>query len=127
MNESLFRNGVLLTVDFYRKSLKWNVNVLNAQHSRKIEALCRQFSLYQIITEPTHFTENSSYLLDIILVNNKNHVTASGVGDPFLDQNIRYHCPVLGIFKPRSHCTDVAMIHPDAGQPVYHDAPGHIS
>ena len=89
-------NDIIITGDF-------NFNVLNAQHSRKIEALCRQFSFYQIITEPTHFTENSSYLLDIILVNNKNHVTTSGVGDPFLDQNIRYHCPVFGI---QSQTTD---------------------
>ena len=60
-----------------------------------------------IITEPTNFTENSSSLPDIILVNNKNHVTTSGVGDPFLDQNIRYHCPVFGIFKftkPKVQC-----------------------
>ena len=30
-------------------------------------------------------------------------------------------------FKPHSHCDDVATVHPDAGQPVYRDAPGHIS
>ena len=29
-------------------------------------------------------------------------------------------------FKPHSHCAGVATVHPDAGQPVYHDAPGHI-
>ena len=29
--------------------------------------------------------------------------------------------------KPISHCADVATVHPDAGQPVYRDAPGHIS
>ena len=28
---------------------------------------------------------------------------------------------------PHSHCADVATVHPDAGQPVYPDAPGHIS
>ena len=32
-------NDIIVTGDF-------NFNVLNAQHSRKIEALCRQFSLY---------------------------------------------------------------------------------
>ena len=88
----------------------FNFNVLNAQHSRKIEALCRQFSLYKIITEPTHFTENSSSLLDIILVSNKNHVTTSGVGGPFLDQNIRYHCPVylesLSFQNPKFNVTN---------------------
>ena len=25
------------------------------------------------------------------------------------------------------YCADVATVHPDAGQPVYRDAPGHIS
>ena len=29
--------------------------------------------------------------------------------------------------KPHSHCAGVATVHPDAGQPVYRDAPGHIS
>ena len=28
--------------------------------------------------------------------------------------------------KPHSHCADVATVHPDAGQPVYRDAPEHI-
>ena len=33
-----FINDIIITWDF-------NFNVLNAQHSRKIEALCRQFAL----------------------------------------------------------------------------------
>ena len=35
-----------------------------------------------------------------------------------------FRSPVL---KPRSDCANVAMVHPDAGQPVYRDAPGNIS
>ena len=31
------------------------------------------------------------------------------------------------VIKPHSHCAGVATVHPDAGQPVYRDAPGHIS
>ena len=34
---------------------------------------------------------------------------------------------ILSNVKPHSHCADVATVHPDAGQPVYRDAPGHIS
>ena len=67
--------------------------------SRKIELLCTQFSLHQTINQPTHFTEHSSSLIDILLVSNKDHVVLSGVGDPFLNQEIRYHCPIYGIFK----------------------------
>ena len=40
------------------------------------------------------------------------------------------HCKKLKSiqsFKPHSHCADVATVHPDSGQPVYRDAPGHIS
>ena len=31
------------------------------------------------------------------------------------------------VLDPRSHCADGATVHRDAGQPVYRDAPGHIS
>ena len=31
------------------------------------------------------------------------------------------------VVKPHSQCAGVATVHADAGQPVYRDAPGHIS
>ena len=39
------------------------------------------------------------FLVDIIFVSNKDNLMFSGVGDPFLNQEMRYHCPVFGIFK----------------------------
>lgn len=83
---------IIITGDF-------NFNMLSEQSSRKIKDLCRQFSLSQIISQPTHFTENSSSLIDLLLVNDNNHVITSGVGDPFLQQDLRYHCPVFGVFN----------------------------
>ena len=83
---------IIVTGDF-------NLNVLNPQTARKIDSVCTQFSLYQSICEPTHFTENSSSLIDILLVNNKTHLIVSRVSDPFSNQEIRYHCPIYGIFK----------------------------
>ena len=76
-----------------------NLNLLNPQTSRKIYSLCTQFSLFQSITQPTHFTENSSSLIDVIFVTNKENLILSGVGEPFLNQELRYHCPVYGILK----------------------------
>ena len=76
-----------------------NFNMLHIQSSRKISSLCKEFSLAQMITEPTHYTETSSSLIDIILVSNQAHVISSGVGDPFLCQDIRYNCPVFGILN----------------------------
>ncbi|MCG7868583.1 MAG: endonuclease/exonuclease/phosphatase family protein [Candidatus Thiodiazotropha taylori] len=85
-------SDIIVTGDF-------NLNILSARTSRKIESLCLQFSFYQSIDQPTHFTENSSSLIDLLLVSNKDHLLLSGVGDPFLNQELRYHCPIYGIFK----------------------------
>ena len=52
-----------------------------------------------MIKDPTHFTENSSSLIDLILVSDENHVIHCDVGDPFLQQELRYHCPVFGVFN----------------------------
>ena len=76
-----------------------NLNCLTPSTRRKIEALCTQFMLVQSITQPTHFTETSSSLIDVIFVSNKEQLVFSGVGDPFLHQDARYHCPVFGILK----------------------------
>ena len=88
---------IIVTGDF-------NYNMLSAQLSVKIKNLCEEFSLTQTINQPTHYTEHSSSVLDIILTTNDNHLILSGVGDPFLTQDIRYHCPIYGILnfsKPR--------------------------
>ena len=85
-------SDIIVTGDF-------NLNILSARASRKIESLCLQFSFFQSIDQPTHFTENSSSLIDLLLVSNKDHLLLSGVGDPFLNQGLRYHCPIYGIFK----------------------------
>ncbi|MCG8032214.1 MAG: endonuclease/exonuclease/phosphatase family protein [Candidatus Thiodiazotropha taylori] len=83
---------ILITGDF-------NFNYLDLQTRRKIDSLCTRFSLHQTICQPTHYTEHSSSLIDIILVSNKEHIILSGVGDPFLNQQMRYHCPIFGILK----------------------------
>ena len=56
----------------------------NVQSAHKITSLCEQLSLVQSIEKPTHFTETSSSLIDLILVNNNEHLILSGVGDLLL-------------------------------------------
>ena len=93
-------DDIIITGDF-------NFNMLSSQYTRKINSLCQQFSLFQSISEPTHFKENSSSLIDLLLVSNKDRIIVSGVGDPFLHQDLRYHCPVFGVFnfsKPNIKC-----------------------
>ena len=75
-------SNILITNDF-------NLNILKDNSSRKVRDLCQQFNFEQIINEPTHFMENSSSLIDLILTSNRSTILLSGVGEPFLEQNIR--------------------------------------
>ena len=84
-------NDIIITGDF-------NFNMLNPVTARKIRDFCDEFSLCQSIQEPTHFTESSSSLIDILLVKDVKHLIKSGVGEPFL-QNVRFYCPIYEIFN----------------------------
>ena len=57
-------NDIIVTGDF-------NLNLFSSQTSRKIDSLCSQFEFYQSVDQPTHYTENSVSLLDVIFVHNK--------------------------------------------------------
>ena len=84
----------------------FNINMADIRSSRKINDFCQENSLNQIIIDYTHFTETSQSILDLILTNNKNDILLSGVGEPFLEQDIRYHCPVfcvLNFNKQKTH------------------------
>ena len=79
-------SDILIVGDF-------NLDVLKRASGNKIKSICYQFNLYNLIEEPTHFFADSSSCIDLILTSNKNSILLSGVGDPFLEQNIKYHCP----------------------------------
>ena len=53
------------------------------------------FNFEQIINEPTHFTEISSSIIDLIPTSIRNTILLSGVSVPFLEQDNRYQCPVF--------------------------------
>lgn len=72
-----------------------NLDMNKNQSNKKIRSLCLQCNLFQIIHSPTHFTESSSSLIDLFLVSSPASFIIKGVGEPFLDQNTRYHCPIL--------------------------------
>ena len=85
-------NDVFITGDF-------NLDTLKNTSNQKSSAICQQFGVTQMIVEPTHFTEHSSSIIDLIFTSNKNSILLSGVGEPFLDQNVRYHCPVYFVLN----------------------------
>ena len=61
----------------------FNLNMLATQSQRKINDLCQQYGLIQLINEATNFTESSASIIDLIMVSNINSVDISGVGEPF--------------------------------------------
>ena len=85
-------DDIIITGDF-------NINALAELSARKINELCLQYDLTQLIHEPTNFTEQTCSIIDLIFVSNPNTVLLSGVCEPFLDQTVRYHCPVFVTLK----------------------------
>ena len=77
----------------------FNLDMNKPNTSNKINNICQQYNLHQLIREPTHFTERSSSIIDLILVSDPRNLLLSGVGDPFLNQDIRYHCPIYAVHK----------------------------
>ena len=75
-----------------------NENQLNSADT-KIKNISSNYDFYQLITEPTSITENSSTLIDLFLTNNPQNITYSAVCEPFLDVNIRYHRPIVALIN----------------------------
>ena len=73
--------------------------ILKEASNKNIVDICQHYSLEQLINEPTHSTENTHSIIDIFLTINLHSILLSRVGEPFLDQNIRYHCPIYCVFN----------------------------
>jgi hypothetical protein len=71
-------DDVIITGDF-------NDNQLDYSRT-KISFHVTKFNLLQMIDEPTHFTEHSSSLIDLILTNNVNRLIYTGVGPALTEQ-----------------------------------------
>ena len=84
--------NIVITGDF-------NLDLNKTPCRSKIDSLLQQFDLSQLINEPTHFTETSETILDLFLVTSSVSVLNSGVGEPFLDQQVRFHCPVYCVLN----------------------------
>ena len=92
----------LITGDF-------NLDLLKDTSKRKIADLCQHFNLKQLINDPTNFTETSSSIIDLFFTANDN-ILLSGVGEPFLEQNIRYHCPIYCVFNFNKTKTPIFLV-----------------
>ena len=83
---------IIITGDF-------NLNSCVSNNAKKIFDLCQQYNLTQLIKDPTHFTGHSSSIIDLIFTSTPDSIVECGVGEPFLQQDLRYHCPIYAIIK----------------------------
>ena len=79
----------------------FNSDLLKPMHANRIQNLTNSYNLHQLIDEPTHYTENSSSLLDLAIVSKPENVVYSGVSSPLIPDLIRYHCPIIVTLKFR--------------------------
>ena len=85
-----------------------NNDLLTPSKCKHLKELIANYDFTQLINESTHFTEQSSTLIDVIITSNPNIVVASEVCDPFVPNRMRFHCPVAVIlsfmkFKPQNY------------------------
>ena len=102
-NHTLIEDSIHLAIDTGMTDIvitgDFNYTMLSEPTRRKIISICQQFSLSQHITEPTHYTENSASLIDIIITSNSTNLYLTGVGVQFLSHFIRFHCSIFGILN----------------------------
>lgn len=92
-------DNILVAGDF-------NINVL-ANPSNKMTRLIHSLNCEQLINSPTHYTESSNSLLDLMFIKKSHHVLTSFVADPFLSDLVRFHCPIVSVLnftKPQQNC-----------------------
>ena len=85
-------HDIIITGDF-------NFNMFNSQSSRKKNSICEQFSFSQMIQNRIHFTEQSSSLIDILIVSNKRHVKKLWCQWPFPAPRYALPLPHIRNFK----------------------------
>ena len=76
-----------------------NFNYNYSSISSPSASLFNPYGVVQLIDEPTHLTETSESIIDLLLARNISSLFLTGVGDAFLGQNVRYHCSIYAIFN----------------------------
>lgn len=79
----------------------FNCDLMKPASANKINNISLSYNLHQLINEATHYTENSSSLIDLIFVSKPENVIYSDVTSPFIPDLVRYHCPVILTLKFR--------------------------
>ena len=91
--ESITQKNPFLTV-VNARSPKWWTDDKTTQENLKIENLLSQFSLSQVINEPTHISQNFNSCIDLLFKNQQNLITSSRIHRPLHSNS--HHKTVYG-------------------------------
>ena len=82
--------------DLNDRCITWNSNHTQSELGNKLLDLTTGNNLFQIIDEPTHITENSASLLDVIITDSPAYIIDSGTWPPLGDP---FHCSIFCKFQ----------------------------
>lgn len=72
---------------------------ISASPSKKMSRLIASYNAEQLIRSPTHITEHSSKLIDLMLVIHPHHSVSSFMADPLIPDLKRFRCPIVSVLK----------------------------
>jgi len=81
------------------KLIAGDFNINQTIPSNKISNIIKWYNAHQLINTPTHFTENSHSIIDVIIVKHAHTVISSFVSDPLSPALTRYHCPIACVLN----------------------------
>ena len=91
---------IVLSGYFNDKCTDWNLPHVNSEAGNKLADMLIQNNLYQIITEPTRYSDNSASLLDLIITDSPHMFLTSGVSPPLANLD---HCTIYGTLDIKLH------------------------
>ena len=73
---------IFILGDLNDRCVEWNDDRPVSELGTQLKDLVTINNFYQIINEPTHFTDHSAYLLDIVITDSPDYVLSSGTMSP---------------------------------------------
>jgi hypothetical protein len=97
-------NGIFIVGDFNDRRQSWSRNHNNSELRNELFDLVDSTNMTQIINEPTHYTEQSFSLLDLIITDSPGDVSHSGTLPPIAgSDHCITHCTVDKYFTNKSY------------------------
>ena len=91
---------IILTGDFNDRSVLFDEEHPTSELGVRLRDLIFQNNMFQLITEPTHFTDNSAYILDLMITDSPGYVKECGVLPQICEL---HHAPVYSRFSITRH------------------------